>query len=202
MYVKFLYIYLNIQKFVNIYAYSYNLRTRRIGWTAGWLPRRADLRVLIGRLPLCSPGLLPGAPALGGLVFALLCAGHRALAAATSTAPLFFAATAAAGLGGLPADLPGVLRVERTPSLADARLCCGTASAVGALLAALIRMLACASGTGLCAGAALCCAFLALMAEGILCFLRRYITAPPLFAAVRSAVSKAPARLRTPGRFC
>ena len=135
-------------------------------------------------------------------MFALLCAGHRALAAATSTAPLVFAAAAAAGLGGLPADLPGVLRVERTPSLADARLCCGTASAVGALLAALIRMLACASGAGLCAGAALCCAFLALMAEGILCFLRRYITAPPLFAAVRSAVSKAPACLRTPGRFC
>ena len=135
-------------------------------------------------------------------MFALLCAGHRALAAATSTAPLFFAAAAAAGLGGLPADLPGVLRVERTPSLADARLCCGTASAVGALLAALIRMLACASGAGLGVGAAPCCAFLALMAEGILCFLRRYITAPPLSAAVRSAVSKAPARLRTPGRFC
>ena len=35
---------------MNIYTYSYNLRTRRIGWTAGRLPRRADLCVLIERL--------------------------------------------------------------------------------------------------------------------------------------------------------
>ena len=74
-------------------------------------------------------------------------------------------------LGGLLAD--------RTPALADAWLCCGEASAVGALgalLTALITGLSTASGVGLHIGAALCCAFLALMAGGILCFLRRYVT--------------------------
>ena len=86
------------------------------------------------------------------------------------------------------------------------RACCGQSgrhpwrmpgSAVDALPAVLIRMLACASGAGLCVGAAPCCAFLALMAEGILCFLRRYITAPlrllrpgPLSAKPRRAFAR------------
>ena len=48
--------------------------------------------------------------------------------------------------------------------------------ALGALLTALITALSTASGVGLHIGAALCCAFLALMAGGILCFLRRYVT--------------------------
>ena len=88
--------------------------------------------------------------------------------------------TAAAGLGGLLAYLLGVLRADRTPALADAWLCCGEASALGALgalLTALITSLSAASGVGLEIGAALCCAFLALMGGGILCFLRRYVTA-------------------------
>ena len=50
------------------------------------------------------------------------------------------------------------------------------AGALGALLTALITALSTASGVGLHIGAALCCAFLALMAGGILCFLRRYVT--------------------------
>ena len=41
----------------------------------------------------------------------------------------------------------------------------------------VITSLSAASGVGLEIGAALCCAFLALMAGGILCFLRRYVTA-------------------------
>ena len=101
------------------------------------------------------------------------------LTAATPTALFFFAATAAAGLGGLLAYLLGGLLADRTPALADAWLCCGEASAVGALgalLTALITALSTASGVGLHIGAALCCAFLALMAGGILCFLRRYVT--------------------------
>ena len=48
--------------------------------------------------------------------------------------------------------------------------------ALGALLTALITALSTASGVGLHIGAALCCAFLALMGGGILCFLRRYVT--------------------------
>ena len=77
------------------------------------------------------------------------------------------------------AYLLGGLLADRTPALADAWLCCGEASAVGALgalLTALITALSTASGVGLHIGAALCCAFLALMAGGILCFLRRYVT--------------------------
>ena len=50
-------------------------------------------------------------------------------------------------------------------------------SMLSALLTALITALSAASGVGLHIGAALCCAFLALMAGGILCFLRRYVTA-------------------------
>ena len=71
-----------------------------------------------------------------------------------------------------------VLTLTATP-IPDAWLCCGEASAVGALgalLTALITALSTASGVGLHIGAALCCAFLALMAGGILCFLRRYVT--------------------------
>ena len=112
--------------------------------------------------------LVLGSLAVGGLVFALL-----------RTDVLTLTATAAAGLGGLLAYLLGGLLADRTPALADAWLCCGEASAVGALgalLTALITALSTASGVGLHIGAALCCAFLALMAGGILCFLRRYVT--------------------------
>ena len=124
--------------------------------------------------------LVLGSLALGGLVFALLRTGVLTLAPATAAADLFFGVTAAGGLGGLLAYLLGVLRADRTPALADAWLCCGEASALGALgalLTALITSLSAASGVGLEIGAALCCAFLALMAGGILCFLRRYVTA-------------------------
>ena len=124
--------------------------------------------------------LVLGSLALAGLVFALLRTGVLTLAPATAAADLFFGVTAAAGLGGLLAYLLGVLRADRTPALADAWLCCGEASALGALgalLTALITSLSAASGVGLEIGAALCCAFLALMAGGILCFLRRYVTA-------------------------
>ena len=124
--------------------------------------------------------LVLGSLALGGLVFALLRTGVLTLAPATAAADLFFGVTAAAGLGGLLAYLLGVLRADRTPALADAWLCCGEASALGALgalLTALITSLSAASGVGLEIGAALCCAFLAMMAGGILCFLRRYVTA-------------------------
>ena len=124
--------------------------------------------------------LVLGSLALGGLVFALLRTGVLSLAPATAAADLFFGVTAATGLGGLLANLLGVLRADRTPALADAWLCCGEASALGALgalLTALITSLSAASGVGLEIGAALCCAFLALMAGGILCFLRRYVTA-------------------------
>lgn len=152
----------------------------------GIIPRRADLRVpdrKAGPMKRCFCSLLVlalGSLALGGLVFALLRTGVLTLTAATPTALFFFAATAAAGLGGLLAALLGVLLAERTPALADAWLCCGEAFAVGALgalLTALITALSAASGVGLHIGAALCCAFLALMAGGILCFLRRYVTA-------------------------
>ena len=124
--------------------------------------------------------LVLGSLALGGLVFALLRTGVLTLAPATAAADLFFGVTAAAGLGGLLAYLLGVLRADRTPALADAWLCCGEASALGALgalLTALITSLSAASGVGLEIGAALCCSFLTLMAGGILCFLRRYVTA-------------------------
>ena len=76
--------------------------------------------------------LVLGSLAVGGLVFALLRTDVLTLTAATPTALFFFAATAAAGLGGLLAYLLGGLLADRTPALADAWLCCGEASAVGA----------------------------------------------------------------------
>lgn len=124
--------------------------------------------------------LVLGSLALGGLVFALLRTGVLTLTPASPAALVFFALTALAGLGGLLAYLLGALRADRTPALADAWLCCGEASAVGALgalLTGLITALSAASGVGLEIGAALCCAFLTLMGGGILCFLRRYVTA-------------------------
>ena len=124
--------------------------------------------------------LVLGALAVFGLVFALLRTGVLALTAASPAALVFFGLAALAGLGGLLAYLTGVLRADRTPALADAWLCCGEASAIGAmgaLLTALITALSAASGVGLEIGAALCCGFLTLMAGGILCFLRRYVTA-------------------------
>ena len=93
--------------------------------------------------------LVLGSLAVGGLVFALLRTDVLTLTAATPTALFFFAATAAAGLGGLLAYLLGGLLADRTPALADAWLCCGEASAVGALgalLTALITALSTASG--------------------------------------------------------
>ena len=101
--------------------------------------------------------LVLGSLAVGGLVFALLRTDVLTLTAATPTALFFFAATAAAGLGGLLAYLLGGLLADRTPALADAWLCCGEASAVGALgalLTALITALSTASGVGLHIGAA------------------------------------------------
>ena len=128
----------------------------------------------------CLLTLVLGALALGGLVFALLRTGVLALTPGTPAALVFFGLAALAGLGGLLTYLLGALYAQRTPALADAWLCCGEASgagALGALLTALITALSAASGVGLEIGAALCCAFLALMAGGILCFLRRYVTA-------------------------
>ena len=124
--------------------------------------------------------LVLGSLALGGLVFALLRTGVLALTPSSPAALVFFGLAALAGLSGLLDYLLGVLRADRTPALADAWLCCGEASAagaLGALLTALIAVLSASSGVGLEIGAALCCAFLALMAGGILCFLRRYVTA-------------------------
>ena len=125
--------------------------------------------------------LILGALALGILVFALLRTDVLSLSPGTSSAVAFFSAAAAAGLGGLLAFLLGMLRCcERSPALTDAWLCCGEASAAGAagaLLTALITSLSAASGIGFHIGIALCSAFLLLMAGGLLCFLRRYVTA-------------------------
>ena len=60
--------------------------------------------------------LVLGSLAVGGLVFALLRTDVLTLTAATPTALFFFAATAAAGLGGLLAYLRGGLLADRTPA--------------------------------------------------------------------------------------
>lgn len=73
--------------------------------------------------------------------------------------------------------------------------------ALGALLTALITALSTASGVGLHIGAALCCAFLALMAGGILCFLRRYVTTASPVAAARAADRKARRALHAGAAF-
>ena len=63
--------------------------------------------------------LVLGSLAVGGLVFALLRTDVLTLTAATPTALFFFAATAAAGLGGLLAYLLGGLRCGRPGGAAD-----------------------------------------------------------------------------------
>ena len=146
--------------------------------------------------------LVLGSLAVGGLVFALLRTDVLTLTAATPTALFFFAATAAAGLGGLLAYLLGGLLADRTPALADAWLCCGEASAVGALgalLTALITALSTASGVGLHIGAALCCAFLALMAGATLVFGGGYHPPRSTFRAGLRCSNNPPGVLAPPG---
>ena len=129
--------------------------------------------------------LVLGSLAVGGLVFALLRTDVLTLTAATPTALFFFAATAAAGLGGLLAYLLGGLLADRTPALADAWLCCGEASAVGALgalLTALITALSTASGVGLHIGAALCCAVALLGMAGTPAILRALAVPDRIFS--------------------
>ena len=192
---------------MNIYAYSYNLRTRRIGWTARWLPRRADLRVLIERLVPQNAASVLSRPASG-------CPG----AGRTGVRPVVRRAPGPGRSHIHRASLFCGRRCRRFGRLAgrSAGRAAGRAAAIPGGCPALLR-------NGLCRGRSAgsahphACLRLrrgALRRRGAVLRLsgpdgRRhplfpaavYHRPPSSAAAVRFAVSKAPAPRPTPGRF-
>ena len=121
-----------------------------------------------------------GGLALSVLVFVLLFTGTLTLVPATALGIVFFSLLALISGGGLLALAAGVLRANRSPALADAWLCCGELAgvgALGALLTSLVTFLTTSLEVGLYIGVALSFFFLFLFFGGLLCFLRRYVTA-------------------------
>jgi len=129
---------------------------------------------------LKSLALVLGGLALGVLVFILLFTGLLTLVPSSAVGIVLFALAVLLAGGGLLALVGGVLRSERTPALTDAWLCCGELAAIGAVgtvLTALLTFLTVSVEVGLYIGVALTFFFLFLFLGGVLCFLRRYLTA-------------------------
>lgn len=129
---------------------------------------------------LKSAALVLGGLALGILVFVLLFTGVLTLVPTAASGIVFFSLLAVLSIAGLLTLTAGILHAERTPALADALLCCGELAAVGAsgaLLTSLITFLTVSLEVGLYLGVALTFFFLFLFLGGVICFLRRYLTA-------------------------
>lgn len=121
-----------------------------------------------------------GALAVGVLTFFLLFTGALTLVPTSASGIVFFAVTELVSAGVLLALTLGLLLSDRTPALADAWLCCGETAgfgALGAFLTALITSLSAFLEVGLYIGVALLFFFLTVLFGGLLCFLRRYVTA-------------------------
>lgn len=124
--------------------------------------------------------LVLGGLALGILTFVLLFTGVLALVPAAALGIVFFALVILLSGGGLLVLTAAILRSERTPALADAWLCCGELSAIGALgalLTSLITFLTTSLEVGLFIGVSLTVFFLFVFFGGLVCFVRRYLTA-------------------------
>jgi len=127
-----------------------------------------------------AAALALGGLALGVLVFFLLFTGLVTLVPAAVGGIVFFTLVSVLSAAAILTLTLGVLRADRTPALADAWLCCGQVSAVGAigaLLTSLLTSLTVSLGVGLFVGVAVTFFFLTLLFGGLFCFLRRYVTA-------------------------
>ena len=124
--------------------------------------------------------LVLGGLALGVLVFFLFYTGLVTLAPATVGGIVFFTLVSVIAAAALLALTVGVLLAERTPALADAWLCCGQTAFIGgagALASSLLTSLTVFTEVGLYVGVAVVFFFLVLLFGGLVCFLRRYVTA-------------------------
>ena len=129
--------------------------------------------IAISRIPLKS--ILRG---MKPLVVILLFTGVLTLVPTSPAGLVFFSLTTLLSGGGVLVFLLAALRAERTPALAEAWLCCGQLSLIGALgtvLTSLITLLSTSLEVGLYIGAALVFASLFLFLGGLICFLRRYL---------------------------
>lgn len=137
----------------------------------------------VGHMKICCRRtllLLGAALAMGILVLILLYTGVLTLSPVSMVGRVFFPVAAVLSGGGLLGWLLALLLAERTPALGDAWFCCGELSAIGAagaLLISLVTWLTASLEILLYIGAALLFACLLLFAGGLLCFLRRYLTA-------------------------
>ena len=124
--------------------------------------------------------LLLGGLALGVLVFFLFYTGLVTLAPAAVGGIVFFTLVSVIAAAAVLALTAGVLLAERTPALADAWLCCGQTAFIGGagtLAASLLTSLTVFTEVGLYVGVAVVFFFLVLLFGGLVCFLRRYVTA-------------------------
>lgn len=127
-----------------------------------------------------TAALVLGGLALGVLIFFLFYTGLVTLSPASVSGIAFFALISALAAAAVLALAVGVLLANRTPALADAWICCGQVSiagGVGTLLASLLTAQTVSTETGLYAGVAVIFFFLTLLLGGLICFLRRYVTA-------------------------
>lgn len=127
-----------------------------------------------------AAALVLGGLALGVLVFFLFFTGMLTLVPAAAGGIVFFTLVSVIAAAAVLTLTAGVLQAERTPALADAWLCCGELSVVGglgALLTSLLTSLTVSLEVGLFVGVAVTFFFLVLLFGGLICFLRRYVTA-------------------------
>jgi len=120
--------------------------------------------------------LLLGGLVLGILTFILLFTGILTLIPATPLGIVFFALVILLAGGGLVALSAAALHTERTRGAAEAWLCCGdltTIGAIGTVLTGLLTLLTTSLEVGLYIGVALLFFFLFLFLGGLVCLLRR-----------------------------
>lgn len=127
-----------------------------------------------------TAALALGGLALGVLVFFLFFTGLLTLVPAAVGGIVFFTLVSVIAAAAVLTLTAGVLRADRTPALADAWLCCGETAMIGglgALLTSLLTSLTASLEVGLYVGIAVTVFFLVLLFGGLVCFLRRYVTA-------------------------
>ena len=127
-----------------------------------------------------AAALVLGGLALGVLVFFLLFTGLITLVPTAVGGIVFFTLVSVISAAAVLTLTVGVLLADRTPALADAWLCCGEISMVGAfgaLLTSLLTALTVSLEVGLFVGVAVIFFFLTLLFGGLFCLARRYVTA-------------------------
>lgn len=146
--------------------------------------RRAGLRVLdrkVGPMKACFRQILALvliAAAVFLASFLLLFTGRLTLAPNAAGGLVFFALAALLPGLGLPLLTVGILRSPRSMALVESWQCggkLGVLGGAGAVIAALLTMLAASRELALYLGVSLVCALLVLYLGGLVCFLHRYL---------------------------